>query len=58
MNDDLKRLYIYILKNKWSIKTYYLNPSWWKGAHCYWIEIEGQMLDHDICLTKTGETIK
>ena len=60
MDQELKRLYILLLKEGWTPANQEINPHWWKSIrsdYCYYVELEGpnKMVDHDIYLIKADD---
>ncbi len=60
MNEELKELYIFILKHKWTPDTQSINPWWWtstRSDYCYFVELDSpnKMIDKDIYLIKAGD---
>jgi hypothetical protein len=63
MDPELKELYIYILKKRWTPANQAINPHWWNSVrsdYCYFVELEppSKMVDKDIYLIKVGDQWK
>lgn len=50
MNKELKKLYIYMLKDKWPIKEIIYQK--WVKSHRYHITFKGMLYIHSVYLTK------